>query len=363
MIDALTNGLARVSSPAFMITLVENKRDITHNISPRLIALKVTDKRGFEADELSLTLDDSDGQIELPARQTRISVAIGRKGLPLTEMGIFTVDQVTHNGTPDQVIIQGRSVDFLAGINNTQEKSWHDTTLGAIADEIARRNNLTASVAPELAAIKIAHIDQTKESDSAFLTRLATLNGAQVAIKSGKLIFLVPGKGERGGEAVSLVTIRRSDGDAHSFMLADRKAYGSVIANWQDTKTPQQQKKQLILTRIDTENQAGADYIAGSTDNAFTLEKVFTSREEALRAAEAYWKDAQRSAASFTIALAHGRTDIAPETPVVVSGFKDVIDKTPWLIKDVTHVIDGKGFITSLALERRITDLKYKVEE
>ena len=47
-------------APAFMITL--NGDDITQNLSDRLISLIMTDNRGFEADQLDIELDDSDGR-------------------------------------------------------------------------------------------------------------------------------------------------------------------------------------------------------------------------------------------------------------------------------------------------------------
>ena len=49
-----------------MLTL--NNQDITRNISDRLISLSLSDNLGFEANQLDIELDDSDGLIELPVR-------------------------------------------------------------------------------------------------------------------------------------------------------------------------------------------------------------------------------------------------------------------------------------------------------
>ena len=54
---------------------------------------------------------------------------------------------------------------------------------------VATRNKLTSRVIPELAGIKIPHIDQSQESDAKFLTRLAERNGGEVSVKAGKLLF------------------------------------------------------------------------------------------------------------------------------------------------------------------------------
>ncbi|AOL13338.1 Phage late control gene D protein (GPD) [Enterobacter sp. HK169] len=53
-------------APDFMLKL--DDRDITQNFSHRLISLTMTDKRGLEADQLDILLDDSDGLLDLPAR-------------------------------------------------------------------------------------------------------------------------------------------------------------------------------------------------------------------------------------------------------------------------------------------------------
>ena len=303
----------------------------------------------------------------MPQRGNEVSVAIGRQGELLTNMGTFTIDQVTHRGTPDQVVVTGRSVDFRGNMNSPKEWSWHDTTLGEVVKDIAWRNSLSASVAPALANIKIAHIDQSNESDIGFLTRLATRNGAEIAVKSGTLIFLVPGMCVRGGKVVPSVTITRSDGDSHEFTLADRAAYSGVVAHWQDTRTPKAQTKQVKLTRktatTSNEKQEATDYTAGSKDNIYTLPTTYSSKDEAMRAAEAQWQDIQRNAAKFTLTLAQGRTDISAESPVYVSGFKDAINNTPWVIKKVTHGIDSNGFISKLELEVRVDGVKYEVQE
>jgi len=382
MFDMQFNDPFQADAPAFRVALKPNPtranstsaeqpdtskdetKDITATLAPRLIALTVTDNRGFEADTLTLTLDDSDGKIEMPERNAQVTVSIGRQGSLLTDMGSFFIDQVKHQGAPDRLIITGRSVDFRSSMNTAKEWSWHDATLGDIVKDIAWRNSLSANVAPELAAIKIAHIDQSKETDVEFLTRLAINNGAEIAVKSGVLIFLVPGKCLRGGKAVSTITINRSDGDSHAFDLADRTAYGSVIARWEDTKTPQKQTKQIKLTRKGVSKpQWKTNILAGLPRIPKALQNKFASRDEAFRGALAAWQKRQRTAATFSLTLAQGRVDIAPETPVQLTGFKEVINLTPWVIKKATHGIDSKGFVTKLELEADIRNIEYEVEE
>lgn len=149
----------------------------------------MTDHRGFVADELSLSLDDADGSLELPARGAVLRVALGRDQQLLYVMGEFTVDQLEYSGCPWVLSIKASSADFRNSLSARKEKSWHDTNLGEIVTTMDSLNNLTASVGGEVRNIKITHIDQTGESDGSFLTRLARLYGAIASVKMGSYCF------------------------------------------------------------------------------------------------------------------------------------------------------------------------------
>lgn len=363
-------------SPAFMVRV--NSKDITADISPRLISLTMTDNRGFEADQLDIELDDADGQVAMPPRGAVISLFLGWKGQPLISKGDFTVDEIEHHGAPDAMTIRARSADFRGLLNSRREASYHDTTLGDVIAQVARRNNLTPMVGDGLAAIKVSHIDQTQETDAAFLTRIATLNGAVAAIKAGRLLLLRPGGGvTAGGKPIPQVTLTRQDGDQHSFSIADRGAYTGVTAGWLHTKdpkpikvkvkrkpkTPSAQKAQHPAAKVVKPVEARqGEYMAGSEDNLFAITTVYATQAAAMRAAKAKWDKLQRGVAEFSLTLAIGRADLFPETPVAVSGFKAVIDAQPWLISKVTHNLSERGFTTALNFEVLLSDIGYDAE-
>lgn len=333
-------------APDFMLKL--DDRDITQNFSHRLISLTMTDKRGLEADQLDILLDDSDGLLDLPARGARLSLWLGWEGTPLQEKGVFTIDAIEFRGAPDTLTIRGCSADFRGKLNVRREQSWHDTTIGAIVDTIAQRNQLTASVASGLASIVISHIDQSQETDAAFLSRLAERNGAFVSIKAGKIIFMKAGHAvTASGTSIPLMMIERGDGDRHLFSVADRENYSGVMAKWLQTRDPKQQNAQLGIFRqpggqptealqhpdaaapiagAGGKEQKPQEMLVGSAENVFELTTVYASEEQALRAAEAKWRALQRGIVNFSIQLALGRADLFPETPVLVNGFKRVID-------------------------------------
>lgn len=385
MITGLTIDAGASLAPAFMLTL--NSQDITRNFYDRLISLTMTDNRGFEADQLNIELDDTDGKVELPQRGAVLTLWLGWQGSALLNKGDFTVDEIEHRGAPDTLTLRARSADFRGTLNARREESWHDTTLGDLVSTIAKRNKLTASVADSLKKIPVPHIDQSQESDAVFLTRLANRNGAAVSVKAGKLLFLRAGSATTAsGAAIPQMTLTRSDGDRHQFAIADRSAYTGVTAKWLHTEDPKPQKQKVTLKRKPKEGQLRAlqhpkatpdsketalkkeqearedEYMAGEADNVLALTTVYASKEQAMRAAQAKWEMLQRGAAEFSITLALGRADLFPETPMRVSGFKRVIDDQLWLISKVTHNLNNNGYTTGLELEVKLTDVDYSDE-
>lgn len=384
MLTGMTLDAGASMAPAFMLTL--NNQDITRHISDRLISLSLSDNRGFEADQLDIELDDSDGLIELPTRGAVLSLFLGWQGSALLGKGQFTVDEIEHRGAPDTLTIRARSADFRGTLNSRREASYHDTTLGEILNTIASRNKLTASVAPQFAGIAIPHIDQSQESDAKFLTRLAERNGAEVSVKAGKLLFLKAGGGvTASGRPIPQMTLERRDGDRHQFAIADRGAYTGVTVKWLHTKEPKEQQQKVKLKRKPKEQHLRAlqhpkakpvkakkapkekearegEYMVGEEDNVFALTTIYASKAQAMRAAQAKWDKLQRGVAEFSISLAMGRADLYPETPVAVSGFKRVIDEQAWTITKVMHSLSNNGFTTSLELEVRLNDVSYESE-
>ena len=97
MLDALTFDAGSTLTPDYMLML--DSRDITGNISDRLMSMTLTDNRGFEADQLDIELNDADGQVGLPVRGAVLTVYIGWKGFALVCKGKFTVDEVEHRAS------------------------------------------------------------------------------------------------------------------------------------------------------------------------------------------------------------------------------------------------------------------------
>lgn len=315
--------------------------DLSDRIRPRLVSLTLSEKRGDEADQLDIVLSDHDGMLAIPPEGVVLRLQLGwlqgRDVTPgLIDKGSFKVDDVSHSGPPDQITIRARATDFTSEIRNRRAHSWSNTTLGAVLQEVAGRNGLTARIAPALASMALPTISQSRESDVAFLRRLGRENDAVATIKDKHLVFAPKGAGQTStGVALPGLFIRRRDGDRHSWQRQKRDGQEGVSASWHDKKAA---KRQTVTV--------------GKADGAKKLRKVYPDEASAKRAAAAETARLKRAPETFDMTLALGRADAYPEARVTVRGFKAGIDGTTWLISEVTHRLDkGGGFRTDLRME------------
>lgn len=321
--------------------LVVDGVDIGAKIKPRLISIDLSEKRGADADELTIALADQDGQLQIPRRGAVITLALGWRDLgsaaasQLVEKGSFKVDETSHAGTPDILTIRARSADLTRAFRKRQAQSWGNTTLGAVLGEVAGRNGLQLKCSADKAAVALSHLAQSNESDAALIARLGRTHDAVATVKNGSLIFMACGSGQSpGGQPLGLATITRADGDRHTWKQAERGAYSGVIAEWHDRAGGERRK-----------------VVVGADDNAKKLARTFASEATARRAADREFKKLQRAAAEFSLTLARGRPDLFPEKSVTVSGWKPEIDASGWLVTEVRHSLNGSGLTTTLQME------------
>ncbi|MEG3182113.1 contractile injection system protein, VgrG/Pvc8 family [Sphingomonas sp. LT1P40] len=329
----------KANIPDFRVVL--DGRDLSDRLRPRLISLSISERRGDEADEIELVIDDSDGAAAMPPEGAVLEVSLGWKQgagvIPgLVPKGRFKVDEVEHSGPPDTIVVRGRSADFTSHLKTRREKTWHDTTIGAVAADIAGRNALQPRCAPRLAGIQLKTLVQSRESDMALLRRLGRDHDAVATIKGGALILAPIGAGETAtGKPLPAIELHRRDGDRHSYRVAKREEAEGVSATWHDRKSA---KRKMITV--------------GKEDGSRRLARTFPSEATAKAAASAARQRGNRQPVSLDWSLALGRADISPEHKIMVAGFRAEIDAVKWIVGEATHTLTDGGLSSALKLER-----------
>lgn len=363
-------------TPIALLTL--NGQAFGVETNARIISIEITDKRGFEADELSVELNDYDGAIAIPNVGDTITLDLGYRETGMVSKGVFKFAEFTHQGAPDTLSITARAADLADTLAEQREKSWHKQTLFQIVETIAKANGYTGDkckIAEQYQKIDIIHIDQTDESDANFLSRLAEQYGAIATVKHGIFLFIPIGTAQTAnGTNIPLVEITRQSGDSHSFSYDAANAYNAVRAYYTDKQTGK--KIEVVISKdnlqaekkIETKQPQKGKQTEKTTTKTVTqtrkidtnslkiktLRNLYATETGAYSGARNAFKKLLRGAAQFSLTLAVGRPDLFPETPVVVRGFKPEIDRESWLITEVQHRLDDSGYTCSLKLEAQI---------
>ncbi|ARB26538.1 hypothetical protein ATI14_6201 [Pseudomonas tolaasii NCPPB 2192] len=325
--------------PAFRLMVDGN--DIAHLVSPRLMTLGLTDNRGVEADQLTITLSDHDGLLSIPPKGAVLRLWLGWSDTGLVDKGTYTVDETEHSGAPDVLNIRARSADLRKGLKTKRERSWSNTTLGDVLGDIAIGNGLTATIAGALDGLPILQLDQANESDANLISRLGEEFDAVASVKAGCLLCLPAGGGKTAsGMDLPHITLTRADGDQHRYLQADRDSYDGVRAYYYDVNSAKKQEA-----------------IAGGGENLKDLRHTYSDQQSALRAARAEFRRVQRGSATLSYTLAMGRPDLIPELTYTLQGVKTEIDEIIWYGGNVEHSLtaDG-GYTVSLDLESKLPE-------
>ena len=365
LFEKLTDVGGNHMTPAVVLSI--DGQAFGSNTMSRIIDVTVDDKRGFEADEITITLSDADGALAIPSMESMIKVWLGYAETGVVYKGEYKISGFEHTGAPDQLRISAIAADLAASLAEQQEKTWRKTTLGAIVETIAKKHGYTPKLHKDLAAIAIDHITQTNESDASFLMRLADQYDAIATVKQTHLLFMPVGKGQTlSGEAIPTVLINRLSGDSHRFSYNTSDNYNAVKAFYLPDKKGS--NKQFVLINADNiEPKKKAEKkepskakskeaekqtaLTDGGDKTKVLRHVYANKTNAERGARSAYKKLKRGRAQFSIALAVGRPDLAPETPVQVQGFKDLIDSETWLIEKISHSVSSGGYISQIDLE------------
>ncbi|WIE52392.1 phage late control D family protein [Pseudomonas sp. GM17] len=325
--------------PAFRLSV--DGDDIAQLISPRLMSLLLTDNRGIEADQLSITLSDHDGMLAIPRKGAVIRLWLGWSDTGLVDKGTYTVDEAEHTGAPDVLSIRARSADLRKGLKTKRERSWSNTTLGEVLGDIATGNGLKATIASALGGLPILQLDQANESDANLISRVGEEFDAVVTVKAGCLLCLPAGGGKTAsGLALPHITLTRTDGDQHRYLQADRDSYDGARAYFYDVNSAKKQEA-----------------IAGGGENLKDLRHTYSDRQSALRAARSEFNRLQRGSATLSYTLAVGRPDLIPELTYTLQGVKAEIDEIIWYGGNVQHNLSAdNGYTVSLELESKLPE-------
>lgn len=222
--------------PKATYEVIYNGTNITAAILPCVISFTYTDKAKSEADEIELTLEDSDRLWQnewYPTKGDTIVAKIFLLGQVLN-CGIFTVDEIAGTGSRDvgdTISIKGIAAGINKKIRTKTSFAHENKTLGEIANTVASKHGFT--VQGNIDDVRIARETQYRESDLSFLNRLAGEYGYAFSIRDKQIIFTNIFELENKKEAL---TIHRAEMLSWSITDKISKTYKAVRVMYHNPK-------------------------------------------------------------------------------------------------------------------------------
>jgi len=148
--------------------------------SNRVQRIMIVDAAGIESDRIDITLhcENLSGG---PARDEKINAAWVLESGEL-DLGRYLITRVQFSGAPFKSVITASKAPYTlkneTEFDKRRSQSYENMTLKALVEFIAARHGFEARVDPELGLEQFDYIDQSDESDPAFLMRLARMRDA-----------------------------------------------------------------------------------------------------------------------------------------------------------------------------------------
>lgn len=323
-----------------------NGKDVTEDLAESLLDFAYNDADPGAMDDIQISLEDRERKWQgpwQPAAGDKIKAEIRTinwggpgeiKSLPL---GSFEVDSFEFTGPPDTVAI--KAVSLPVGSSARQEvrtKAWEKVRLKTIAQDVAKRAGLKllyeATDNPSY-----DRLDQTEQSDLAFLNDQAKQEGIAVKIASGKLILFDESAYEK-KEAIAV--IEHGKDNILSYQFSWGTAYTAYRA-CQVTYKPPKSKKTIKYTYTPP--------AAPKSGPVLKINQKVSKAAEAQRLAKKSLREKNKEAGKASIALV-GDIRMAAGLTIDIVGWGRFDGK--YIIESCSHAISGSGYTTSLEIRR-----------
>jgi len=224
------------------VSVQYNGKNITTKLAEFLLSFSYIDVASGESDSMSIKLDNKDKRWMknwFPEKGDQIIANISTKNWNKVgdkntfQCGSFTIDDVGFTGRPLTATIGAVSIPATESFKTTERtKTWESVTIESIAKEIAKRAGITLYY--EATTIKIDSLEQSNQTDSAFLYKLCESYGLAMKVYSNRFIIFDEATYEN---KKSVVTINETDMNTWSYNTTLAKTYTGAEISYTDAST------------------------------------------------------------------------------------------------------------------------------
>ena len=123
-----------------------NHKNITEDVSDYVVTIEYSDYEQGQSDEIAITFEDAEGLWNgawIPSKGDALRLYIGYVGSKLLNCGIFEIDEIEYNSPPDTLIVKALATGIKKAFRQPNSVGYENKTLKQIANEIARKHELT----------------------------------------------------------------------------------------------------------------------------------------------------------------------------------------------------------------------------
>jgi uncharacterized protein len=180
------------------VEITYKNKDITNDIGMDLISFTYNDNASGSADDISIELKDDKGKwitgwapTKGDVIKPRIITVNWRKdgSFQSRDCGSFLVDEPSYRGRPRVLSLGAVALPSATGFISTQKsQTWQQASLLKIAQSIASSANykLIASLSSDPI---LSYIEQSKQTDAAFLLELCQKNGLAMKVYNDEIVI------------------------------------------------------------------------------------------------------------------------------------------------------------------------------
>ena len=316
--------------------------NVTSDIAKDLLSFEYTDNASGTSDSITISLkDDQKKWISSWAPQQGDSIRASiitnnwrREGdNQQLKCGAFMVDEPEYSGRPSVFAINAAAIPVNNNFRDTpNSRTWDNVTIQKIGLDIAASAGLTLYY-DSRKKVLIDYLEQSEQSDSAFLADLCEKYGLCYKVYTNKIVIFSEQEYEL---KAPIIQIKESDVTSWSAKQAlTGTGYDGCI---------------LTYTSLDEEEPLGYAFdLVKNPKKILRINKDVSSIAEAEMVVKAELRRANKK--QFTMAFSlPGNVNLIASSTVMVSGF-GVFDGK-YYIDVATHGVSGSGYVTQLGIHK-----------
>ncbi len=331
--------------------------DVSMRWASRLDWLECSSYSGEVADTCSISLDDKDGQLVLPAKGAAIQIALGPKDDSAEIIFDGIVDDVRSEGARGEgmmLVVDGKTADTKSKQKTKRNKHWDNKTIGEAVIDAGQWAGIMMTVAPRIAALKRKYIVQDYESALHFIERLSRQVGGTFKMIGGvRGVVLDRNSGQTvGGSSVAdVVAIRDPSNPARNNLISwkispllTRPRFTEIRTRYYDRDEAKYKEKKIEVEGAKNDPQT-------QTDTLSTYTGADEDDSDQIANSDALESDREKGVGEIRI---DGNAAARAGGKIKLTGARPGVDGT-YLMDLVTHEFDAaKGWVTTIKVSGRM---------